>query len=152
MELWGSAEVTKLVGGPFSKEQVKERLAREISNMSAYKIQYWPMFLLSSGEFVGCCGLKPYKSEQKVYEIGFYLMPAYWGQGFASEAACAVVEYAFSTLKASALFAGHHPANRSSQHVPEKLGLSYTHDEFYAPTGSMHLSYFLSAEVYAKRH
>jgi RimJ/RimL family protein N-acetyltransferase len=151
--LWGDAEVTKLIGGPFSKGQIQERLTREISNFKAYGVQYWPIFLLSSNEHVGCCGLRPYKLDQKMYEIGFHLNRAHQRRGYAVEAAQAVVEYAFDALGARALFAGHHPANEPSRRVLEKLGFAYTQDEFYPPTQMNHLSYLLSSEDFANwRH
>ena len=149
--LWGDTEVTKLIGGPFSIEQIRERLAREISNMQAYRVQYWPIFLLSTDEHVGCCGLRHYQLDQKIYEIGFHLRQAYWGQGLAVEAARAVMAYAFDELEATALFAGHHPANESSRHVMSKLGFRYTHDEHYPPTGLNHPSYLLRVDDFVKR-
>src|SRR5574341_53822 len=145
--LWGDAEVTRLIGGPFSTEQIQERLAREIANMSAFGVQYWPIFLLSGDEHVGCCGLRPHRSEQKVYELGFHLRRAHQGQGFAVEAGRAVIDYAFTRLGAASLFAGHHPANATSRHVLEKLGFRYTHDEFYPPTRLKHPSYLLEKEL-----
>ena len=51
--------------------------------------------------------------------------------------------FAFETLGAKALFAGHHPANSASRHVLGKLGFHFTHEEFYRPTGLMHPSYLL---------
>ena len=149
MGLWGDTEVTKLIGGPFSGEQIRERLAREIYNMNTYRVQYWPMFLLTSDEHVGCCGLGPYNLDQGIYEIGVHLRQAYQGQGFAVEAARAVMEYAFNTLGVTGLFAGHHPANTPSRRVLAKIGFRYTHDEFYPPTGLQHPSYLLTAEEYA---
>jgi [ribosomal protein S5]-alanine N-acetyltransferase len=92
--LWGDAEVTRLIGGPFSLEQVRRRLAQEIANQTAYGIQYWPVFLITQDAHVGCCGLKPCPSEPRVYELGFHLRRMYWGQGLAIEAARAVIEYA----------------------------------------------------------
>jgi RimJ/RimL family protein N-acetyltransferase len=150
IELWGDTEVTKLIGGPFSVEQIRERLTREISNMQAYRVQYWPIFLLSTAEHVGCCGLRPYQLDQKIYEIGFHLRQACWGQGLAIEAARAVMAYAFDQLAASALFAGHHPANTSSRRVMNKLGFRYTHDEFYPPTGLNHPAYLLQADEFVR--
>lgn len=144
--LWGDAEVTRLIGGPFSVERIRQRLAEEIANQATYGIQYWPVFLLTHGEHMGCCGLRPYPPEPHVYELGFHLRKAYWGQGLAVEAAHAVVGYAFAQLGAASLFAGHHPANATSRRVLIQLGFSYTHDEFYPPTGLMHPSYRLSAE------
>lgn len=44
LAVWGDAEVTRYVGGPFSREQVAARLDREIASMLAYRVQYWPIF------------------------------------------------------------------------------------------------------------
>jgi RimJ/RimL family protein N-acetyltransferase len=106
------------------------------------------VFLLTNDEHVGCCGLQ-HSSEPRVYELGFHLRRIYWGQGLAVEAARAVIAYAFATLDAAGLFAGHHPANEASRRVLIKLGFHYMHDEFYSPTGLHHPSYRLSAEEYA---
>ncbi len=142
--LWGDAEVTRLIGGPFSIERIRQRLAQEIANQATYALQYWPIFLLTNDEHVGCCGLRPYPSESRVCELGFHLRKIYWGQGFAVEAARIVIEYAFTTLETDSLFAGHHPANEASRRVLIKLGFRYTHDELYPPTGLWHPSYRLT--------
>ncbi len=139
--LWGDPEVTKYIcaTGVFSEEEVVKRLALEIENDRKYRIQYWPVFDLESGELVGCCGLRP--RTEGVYEIGFHLRPAFWGKGYASEAAEVVIRYAFDTLKANALFAGHNPKNVASKHRLLSLGFTYIGDEYYAPTGLYHPSY-----------
>jgi RimJ/RimL family protein N-acetyltransferase len=56
--------------------------------------------------------------------------------------------YAFDVLEVNALFAGHHPDNKVSRALIERLGFAYTHDEFYAPTGLHHPSYRLTAGAY----
>jgi [ribosomal protein S5]-alanine N-acetyltransferase len=150
MGLWGDPEVTRLIGGPFSEEQVRERLSREIATMQSHGIQYWPIFLLATGEHVGCCGLRPYRVDEGTYEIGVHLRRAFWGQGYAPEATQAVTAYAFTTLGVKALFAGHNPANEASRRVLEKLGFRYTHDEYYPPTGLDHPSYIFTAEEFKR--
>jgi RimJ/RimL family protein N-acetyltransferase len=147
--LWGDAEVTRLIGGPFSREQVRERLERERASLDGYGVQYWPVFLRDGGGHVGCCGLRPYRVEEGVYEIGFHIRSAHWGHGYASEAARTVIAHAFGTLRAVSLFAGHHPANEGSRRLLEKLGFRYTHHEFYPPTKLEHPSYLLTAEIMA---
>jgi len=142
--LWGDHEVTKLIGGKFSDEQIKERLNTEIKRDKEFGVQYWPIFFLETDENVGCCGLRPYDVKNAVYEIGFHIRSNHWKNGFASEASKAVIDYAFNKLKVSALFAGHNPKNEASKHLLEKLGFKYTHDEFYAPTGLNHPSYLLT--------
>ena len=144
VKLWGNAEVTHTFGGPFSEPQILERLAREIANQLAWKLQYWPIFLLENADFAGCCGLRPYKEAKQIFELGFHLLPQFWGKGFATEAAQAVISHAFGPLNLKGLFAGHHPGNAASAQVLKKLGFRYTHDELYAPTGAMHPSYFLA--------
>ena len=143
LALWGDPEVTRLIGGPFSSEQVKERLCEEIAAMLAHRVQYWPIFLLSGGAHVGCCGLRPYGPDDRIYELGFHLRPAYWGRGLAVEAGRAVCGFAFGVRRARSLFAGHHPENAASRAVLEKLGFRFTHTEIYAPTGLQHPSYRL---------
>lgn len=145
LALWGDPVVTEWIGGPFSETAVRERLARESSILVVHGIQYWPIFLRSSGEHVGCCGLRPYRPDQRIHELGFHLRREHWGQGYATEAARAAIRYAFDALRATALFAGHHPRNTTSRRLLEKLGFRYTHSELYPPTGLEHPSYLLTA-------
>lgn len=149
--LWGDAEVTGLIGGPLSPPEVETRLRAEIDSMEAHGLQYWPIFLLADGAHVGCAGLRPYRVEERIYELGFHLRPAFWARGLATEAGEAVVRFAFANLGASGLFAGHHPANATSRRVLEKLGFRFTHEELYPPTGLKHPSYLLPRSTYAVR-
>ena len=72
-ELWGDPEATRLTGGPFTAQKVRERLEREINNHEEHWVQYWPIFLLETGKHVGCCGLQPHKPTEGIYELGFQL-------------------------------------------------------------------------------
>jgi [ribosomal protein S5]-alanine N-acetyltransferase len=141
--LWGDPEVTTLTGGPFTPEQVRGRLEREINNHEEHGVQYWPIFLAETGEHIGCCGLQPHQLPERIYELGFQLRVAFWGRGFAREAAQAVVAHAFTALDIRALYAGHHPDNQASRSVLTRLGFHYTHDEFYQPTGEIEPCYLL---------
>lgn len=142
--LWGDAVVTRYIGGPFSVAEVQQRLAREVAFQQGWGVQYWPLFLLATGAHVGCCGLRPYRVEAQVFELGFHLCARWWGQGFAQEAAQAVIGFAFRVRGVAGLFAGHHPDNVGSRRLLGELGFRYTHDELYAPTGRYHPSYELT--------
>jgi RimJ/RimL family protein N-acetyltransferase len=143
MGLWGDPEVSAMLGGPFTPEAVQARLKKEIERMQEIGIQYWPVFLLKDGTHVGCVGLQTYGEEEQVYELGYHLRRAFWGQGLAKEAACTVIDYAFKALKAEALFAGHHPLNEASRRVLLSLGFSATGWELYPPTGILEPAYRL---------
>lgn len=149
-----------------------ERLEQEMATLAQHGVQYWPIFLLDSGQHVGCCGLRPRRNRQdtecsnsaheseenvaesretleaKVFELGFHIRPEFWRQGLAAEAAQGVIRYAFQAspqgLGAHSLFAGHNPHNGVSKALLERLGFQWTHDEFYPPTGLQHPSYRLT--------
>lgn len=146
--LWGDAAVTRLIcaSGVFTPEEISARLKLEIANGEKYGVQYWPVFLLSSGDLAGCCGLRPRAGNERVFELGFHLRPAYWRRGIGFEAASRVIRYAFEELDADALAAGHNPRNAASRALLTKLGFVHTHDEFYAPTRLMHPTYRLEVE------
>ncbi len=141
--LWGEGGVTRYLcaTGRFSEQDVKKRLALEIENGTRFGIQYWPIFSMEDGTFLGCCGLRPHDIEKGIYELGFHLRQEHWGKGYASEAARAVIAYSFGTLQASNLIAGHHPQNNASQNVLLKLGFHRISDAYYPPTGLYHAAY-----------
>ena len=134
--LFGDPEVTRLVGGPFSREQVAERLSWEIANQASAGVQYWPLF--AEDDFVGACGLKPRESW---FEFGFYLRRPHWGRGYGVEAGRAVIDWAYADLGVTRLYAGHHPQNEASRGALLKLGFARTHEELYPPTGLVHPGY-----------
>ena len=149
--LWGDIEVTRRIDarGRLSREQITDRFLQEISVEREWGVQYWPVFLLKTNDHVGVCGLRPYNSRNHIFEIGFHLRSDQWRKGFATEAARAIIAYAFTDLKVGGLFAGHHPKNDASRLLLIKLGFRYTHDEYYEPTGLQHPSYLMEAADYA---
>jgi ribosomal-protein-alanine N-acetyltransferase len=152
LALWGDPKVMRFIGGPFTNEEIRDRLDREIALSREYKVQYWPIFLLENQEHAGCAGLRPYRIEDLVYELGIHLRSPYWHRGLAEEAGRAVIKFAFEDIGANALFAGHHPANSASQRLLLKLSFRATHEEFYAPTGLNHPSYLLTSALHPSRY
>lgn len=148
--LWGEEAVTRYIcaSGAFSRQEITDRLGTEIHNGEQYSVQYWPIFELATEELIGCCGLRPFKNEKDSYEIGFHLRKKYWGMGFVSEAAEAVIDYSFRVLKAEILYAGHHPQNAASKKLLTKLGFQYIGKNYYEPTGLYHPSYQLRVGDY----
>jgi len=140
--LWGDPEVTRWLGGPFTDEQVRQRLAKHIAMAKEHGMQYWPIFLLSTGEHVGCCGLQPYRPG--IPELGYHLRQEFWGQGIAREAAAAVIDYGFANFRIDAIFAGHPQENAASRKVLLSLGFQYIGDELYPPSGIVEPAYRLT--------
>jgi RimJ/RimL family protein N-acetyltransferase len=147
--LWGDPGVSAWLSGPLSAAAIGARLDSEIQLHEECGIQYWPVFLLASNEHVGCAGLRP--KAENLLELGYYLKPAFWGSGLATEAAAAVAGYAFGSLHVEALFAGHHPANRASQRVLEKIGFERAGEEFYEPSSVVEPTYLLHQSRWRER-
>lgn len=151
--LWGDGDTTRYLcaSGRFSHGQILARLQTELCNQRDHGVQYWPIFALEDGAFLGCCGLRPYGPRADTLEMGFHLRSAHWGRGYGPEAARAVIAYAFDTLGVQALFAGHHPSNVNSRKTLLRLGFIEGEAQFYEPTGLLHPSYWLRREGWLAR-
>ncbi|HET6839422.1 MAG TPA: GNAT family N-acetyltransferase [Bradyrhizobium sp.] len=72
---------------------------------------------------IGMAGLDRRQAETP--EIGYWLGVAYWGQGFATEAARAVIDFAFEEFEIERLMSGARVANPASRNVLEKCGFQW---------------------------
>jgi RimJ/RimL family protein N-acetyltransferase len=82
-------------------------------------------FLITRGTTVlGACGVGSRDGEQP--EIGYWLGVAFWGRGYATEAARALIDHAFADLGYDALVAGARVSNPASRRVLQKCGFQWT--------------------------
>lgn len=80
--------------------------------------------LRSTGEIVGSVGLVINQRHQHA-EMGYWLAIALWGQGYMTEAACASLDFGFTTLGLHRIYAGHYARNPASGRVMQKMGMAY---------------------------
>lgn len=78
----------------------------------------------ASGAFCGECGLR-YTDDGSEIEISYGLFPDFWGQGYATEAARAVLSVAIGALRLPLLTARSRGDNKVSHAVLEKLGMRF---------------------------
>ncbi len=76
------------------------------------------------GSIIGGCGIA--KLDGETPEIGYWLGVPFWGKGYATEAARAVIDHAFGTLGYDTLLAGARVSNPASRRVLEKCGFQWT--------------------------
>ena len=82
-------------------------------------------FLITRGTTVlGACGVGSRDGEQP--EIGYWLGVGFWGQGYATEAARALIDHAFADLGYDVLLAGARVSNPASRRVLQKCGFQWT--------------------------
>ncbi|MEU2784889.1 GNAT family protein [Streptomyces sp. NPDC007110] len=77
---------------------------------------------LSDGAFVGWCGLSDWNPVYRSASLGYVLGDAMWGHGYATEAAHALLGWAFDTLDLNRVQAEADTRNEASARVLEKLG------------------------------
>ncbi len=81
------------------------------------------LITLRDGTIIGACGLM---LQEETPELGYWLGVPYWGNGYATEALHALIDYAFADLGHPALQAGARVTNPASRRVLEKCGFQWT--------------------------
>jgi len=69
--------------------------------------------------------------EPQMPELGYWLGVAHWGQGFATEAARAVIDFTFETSDVEQLISGARVANPASRNILEKCGFQWSGVELH---------------------
>jgi len=112
-------------GGAFSDAETRKWFDAQINNYEALGFGLWAVVLKEAGEMIGQCGLTMQKYlDIKVLEVGYLFQKAYWGRGYAAEAAAACRDYAFQELNASEVFSIIRDTNTASQNVAKRIGMT----------------------------
>lgn len=89
----------------------------------------WAVIEKATGNFIGWSGLKLMKeltnNHVEYYDLGYRFAKKYWGKGYATESAKAMLDYGFNQLAQSNIYALAHIGNSGSRNVLEKTGLRY---------------------------
>jgi RimJ/RimL family protein N-acetyltransferase len=120
-------EVMRYVGsppGPRSLEETAHRVRQRIGADHGPR-GWWVVEGREDGVFHGLGLLLPMPDGGDV-EVGYRLERRSWGRGIATEAAGALVDYAFRALELPRTVAVAYPENRASRRVLDKLG--FVHD------------------------
>jgi RimJ/RimL family protein N-acetyltransferase len=117
-------EVTKFLGDGFpnSYEQATAYVHDCIRSESKEGIARYAVILKETRELIGFCGFK------KVYDyidFGWRYARRAWGNGYATEAAHAVLDYGINTLKLSSIVAKSAVENIGCVRVIEKIGMQF---------------------------
>lgn len=104
--------------GAFNDTEVQEWLDRQIFRYHTYGFGLWAVILKENHEMIGQCGLtmQPWK-DQELLEIGYLFQRSYWHNGYATEAAQACKQYAFSVLNVDEVCSIIRNTNTASQKV-----------------------------------
>ena len=116
---WLPAEVST------SLDETRLRMQRRDELEKRHGYGLWTVVEKESGNIVGCCGLWPVEDKGPEIEIAYHLTRAYWGKGYITEAAAAVVDYGLGELGLDRIIAIADPENFRSRRVMEKIGMRF---------------------------
>ena len=108
---------------PFTREQMQGWLQRNLDHQNEFGYGLFSVLLKESDELIGDCGLE-YREDMNAAELGYDFRSDVWNQGYATEAARAVCDYAFDVLHLPQLISLIRVGNLASRRVAERVGLS----------------------------
>jgi [ribosomal protein S5]-alanine N-acetyltransferase len=114
------AETTALIPHPYPDGAAEAWIATLAGNWSAGR--EYTYAVEADSALVGVVTLRPVAGEQE--NLGYWIGRPYWGRGYASAAASAVIALAFSCLEVDTVTASHITRNAASARVLEKCGMS----------------------------
>jgi RimJ/RimL family protein N-acetyltransferase len=95
-----------------------------VADYHKYGFGRWAVVVKGNARVIGMTGLK-YLPDLEEVDLGYRLLPEYWGQGLATEAGLASVRYGFQTLKLSRIIGLVDPENVRSVRVLQKCRLTF---------------------------
>jgi ribosomal-protein-alanine N-acetyltransferase len=125
MKIFGDPIVMDSFGvQPFNREQMTAWIQRNIDHQDLHGYGLFSVILRSEKQLIGNCGLEHMElyGNQEV-ELGYDFRRDYWGQGYATEAATAVRDFAFEVLQLPRLMSLIRVGNEASKRVSEKIGM-----------------------------
>jgi ribosomal-protein-alanine N-acetyltransferase len=142
--------VMATLGGVRSDEETAEYLKAQLAHWERDGFGWWILRDAEAGSFVGRGGLRRLTVEgREEGEVGYSLLPEFWGRGLATEVAEESVRIGFEILDLPDIVSFTLPTNRASRRVMEKAGLRYERDIVHADLP--HVLYRLNASSWRKR-
>jgi [ribosomal protein S5]-alanine N-acetyltransferase len=120
-------QVTRYTGAVLTFDETKALLEeRVLSESSGALLGTRAIILNSTQRNIGYCGLNELPSlAGNPIELSYGLTRDFWGYGFATEAAMAMLDYAFTILALDEVVAAVHPRNQASLNVARKLKFQF---------------------------
>jgi RimJ/RimL family protein N-acetyltransferase len=127
-ELESDPQVHKYLGNQPLKirEETPGRIEFIRQQYIDHGIGRWAMIEKETNNFIGWTGFKfineTVNGHINYYDLGYRMIPKYWGKGFATEAAKACLDYGINQLKLSPIYAIADDGNSGSKNVLVKAG------------------------------
>jgi RimJ/RimL family protein N-acetyltransferase len=127
LPLIGAREVaatTLRIPHPYAESDAIDFIASTEEDLSTGSSLRLGIFLRERDTLCGGVGLR-IEPDRRSAELGYWVGVPYWGKGYATEAARAVVKHGFGTLGLHRIFASHFANNPASARVLRKIGMHH---------------------------
>jgi [ribosomal protein S5]-alanine N-acetyltransferase len=114
------SDTTLNIPYPYEEGMAAEWISTHKAKFEADELANFAVTLRDGGYLLGAIGLTLNRRFNRA-ELGYWIGKPYWGRGFCTEAAWAVLEYGFTQLNLNRIFASYLTRNPSSGRVMEKL-------------------------------
>jgi RimJ/RimL family protein N-acetyltransferase len=119
-------EVMRYLGDPQTRADVAESIVKVQARWAAHGFGWWSIFLKGTDTLIGSACLQHLAHiESAPLEIGWRLMTAHHGKGYATEAGQAAMDFGFERVGVDYVCAVANPDNMASQNVMKRLGMAY---------------------------
>jgi ribosomal-protein-alanine N-acetyltransferase len=118
------AATTLSIPHPYTENDAAAFLAKASDDFAAGRAVHFAISITPGRELAGTVGLY-IKEPHRHAELGYWLGVPFWGRGYATEAARAVVAFGFQSLRLRRIFAHYFAGNTGSQRVLEKIGMRH---------------------------
>jgi ribosomal-protein-alanine N-acetyltransferase len=116
-----------------------------IENWEQHQVGVWAVVYKKDRKLIGHCGFKFLENTQEI-QIGYLLIPSYWGMGLGTEAAAGALKYGFEIATLERVVAVAKPENIASRRVMDKVGMQYEKEAYYYNNDVVY--YSISREAY----
>jgi RimJ/RimL family protein N-acetyltransferase len=124
-EILSDAETMQHYPEPYDEKMTRRWIDWNIQNYKQYGFGLWAITLKETGQFIGDCGLTIQKIDgESLPEIGYHINKKYWQQGYGSEAARAVRDWAFKNTEFDCLYSYMRSSNIASYSTALSVGMS----------------------------
>lgn len=109
----------------FSLEETKVQMEWYANIEKEQTGKWWAICDHGDEFFYGAIGLNDIHPQHRRAEIGFWLLPTFWGKGYIPEAASFICRHAFEEMNIHRIYAYVEPENKNSKSVLQKLQFEY---------------------------
>ncbi|MCP4291179.1 MAG: GNAT family N-acetyltransferase [bacterium] len=100
-----------------TQQEARDKVGEFMAGIENKTAIWWIFRLRETGQSMGCIGLFDFNEDQNSAEIGYGMVPEFWGQGYITEIVEEIVRFGFELLGLNSIYGLVVPGNTASEKV-----------------------------------